>query len=168
MTDALAPAPVGPARFREALAALPSGVAVITSVGDGGAWCGATVSAFMSLSLDPPLVLMSLASGARTARAAQASGAFVAHIVGDGQRDIALSFAADGADKFGGLALTPNGRGAPVLHDFDVSLECALHAVHPGGDHLILVGLVEAVNARGRGAPAVWYDRAFHGLHSAA
>lgn len=156
---------VEPGLFRDALAALPAGVTVVTSADQNGAFVGATVSAFMSLSLDPPLVLVSLAANARTALAAIATGAFAAHIVGVRHKDLAMQFASPGgADKFAGVRHHVNGRGVPVLDDFDISLECSLYAQHPGGDHLILIGLVESINALEQGPPAVWYDRNFHSL----
>lgn len=156
---------VRPDLFRDALAALPAGVTVVTSADVDGSFVGATVSAFMSLSLNPPLVLVSLAAGARTALAAQASKCFAAHIVGGRHRDLAMKFASSSAtDKFTDTRHHVNARGVPVLDDFDISLECSLYAEHPGGDHVILIGLVEAVNIVDRGPPAVWYDHGFHSL----
>ncbi|WP_091741517.1 flavin reductase family protein [Phenylobacterium immobile] len=155
---------IQPELFRDALSGLPAGVTVITSVDSAGVFVGATVSAFMSLSLDPPLVLASVAASARTALAAQSSGAYAAHIVGAKHQDLAMRFASSNPDKFEGLRYHLSARGVPVLEDFDISLECSLYAEHPGGDHTILVGLVEAVNMVERGPPAVWYDRSFHNL----
>jgi flavin reductase ActVB len=158
---------VEPERFRDALSALPAGVTVITSVDGAGGFVGATVSAFMSLSLDPPLVLASLSASARTALAAQSSGGFVAHIVGTKHQDIAMRFASSHPDKFEGLRHHLSAKGSPVIEDFDISLECSLYAEHPGGDHVILIGLVEAVNVLEKGQPAIWYDRNFHSLRQA-
>ena len=157
---------VQPELFRDALSALPSGVTVVTCVDGSGGFVGATVSAFMSLSLDPPLVLASLSASARTALAAQASGGFAAHIVGARHCDIAMRFASSNPNKFDGLRHHLSAQGAPVIDDFDISLECSLYAEHPGGDHVILIGLVEAVNVLEKGPPAVWYDRNFHSLHN--
>jgi flavin reductase (DIM6/NTAB) family NADH-FMN oxidoreductase RutF len=157
-----------PEDFRGALAALPAGVTVITSVGADGELAGATVSAFMSLSLEPPLVLVSLSATARTALAIRSAGAFCAHIVGARQTEAAMRFAAGGADKFAGLDHRPSLSGVPVLADFDVSLECSLAAEHAAGDHVLYVGLVERVNTTSKGEAVVWYDRRFHALQAPA
>lgn len=148
--------------FKRAMAAVPAGVSVVTAATAEGGWCGATLSAFMSLSLDPPLVAMAIAETSRTAAAIERSGAFAAHVVGARHQGLALQFASQAHDKFAGLTAQVNARGAPVIYDFDVAIECALHAAYPGGDHRIFVGLVERVRIADIGEPTVWFERAFH------
>ncbi|WP_091743236.1 flavin reductase family protein [Phenylobacterium immobile] len=151
-----------PADFKRAMAALPAGVAVVTAATRDGGWCGATLSAFMSLSLDPPLVAMAMAETSRTAAAIEAAGAFAAHIVGARQEAAAMRFASSGTDKFAGLTTEVNDRGTPVIQDFDVAVECVLEAAYPGGDHRIFVGRVEAVRIAGVVQPTIWFERGFH------
>ena len=156
---------VKPEAFRAALGGLPSGVTVVTSVARSGEFVGATVSAFMSLSLDPPLVLVSLSGGARTAHAVRDSAAFAVHVVGDRHQEIAMRFAAgNGVNKFDEISHRVNKRGVPVLDGFDICIECYLYAAYPGGDHVIYLGLVEDISLAELGPPAVWYDREFHRL----
>lgn len=148
--------------FKRAMAAVPAGVAVVTAATRDGGWCGAAVSAFMSLSLDPPLVAVALNEGSRTAVALESSGSFAAHIVGARHEALALQFASQANDKFAGMTTQVNARGVPIIRDFDVALECVLHAVHPGGDHRLFVGLVEAVRIEAVGQPTIWFERRFH------
>lgn len=159
---------VTPERFRDALAALPAGVVVLTSLGCTGEFAGATVSAFMSLSMDPPLVLLSLKSGTRTADAIRSCNGFAAHIVGERHRELALEFAGGGARKFDAVEYTLSETGIPILGDFDTVLRCSLYAEHPGGDHVIFIGQVEEIVMREGGSPAVWFDRRFHVLPPAS
>ena len=153
---------VSAADFKRAMAAVPAGVAVVTAASREGGWCGATLSAFMSLSLDPPMVAMAIAETSRTAAAISATGAFCAHIVGADHEAMAMQFASSAPDKFAGLTSEVNARGCPVIRDFDVAIECVLEASYPGGDHRIFVGRVEAVRVGEGSQPTIWFDRRFH------
>jgi len=152
-------------RFREALSALPAGVTIITSQDRDGAPVGATVSAFCSLSLDPPMILASLDANSRTASAIRDCGAFAVHIVRSGDEAMALHFASRVPDKFVGLRSHRNAQGVPVLEDCPLRLDCELSDIHPGGDHIIIVGgIVDIAIADDLSDPVVWHDRGFRRL----
>jgi flavin reductase (DIM6/NTAB) family NADH-FMN oxidoreductase RutF len=154
--------------FRAALGAIPAGVTVITSADPADVPVGATVSAFCSLSLAPPLVLLSLTSESRTARAIRDREAFAAHIIGVGQESLAFRFASADDHKFSGLQLSRNSLGVPVLEDCPLRIECTLFAEHPGGDHIIVIGEVQNIVFRGdRPEPIAWFERGFRRLDQA-
>jgi flavin reductase ActVB len=157
--------PVTAEHFRKALGAFPSGVVIVTGADRAGNAAGATVSAFTSLSLDPPLVLAALDRASRTLVAIREREAFVAHVVSRGHEDLAYRFATSSADKFSGSAFHLNERGVPVLDDCGIRLECRLFAEYPGGDHAIVVGEVEHIGMDGSSVtPVAWHDRSFRQL----
>ena len=150
--------PVTPDEFRAALSRFPSGVTVVTSRAASGEQYGITVSAFCSVSLRPPLVLVSIEKGVASHRTLQEANAFVVNILGKGHDHISQHFALPSPVEFEGLRWRPGLEDIPVLEDALVSIECRLRDAHDGGDHTIFVGEVEAVTIRD-GEPLVY----FHG-----
>ena len=158
---------VDAATFREALKDFPAGVTIVTSADSVDSPVGATVSAFASLSLEPPLIVVCLKRESGTVAAIRERRAFAVHILGNDQAQMALRFASDRSSKFEGLDFAANGAGVPLLGDCPVRLECELSDEMPGGDHVILVGLVaEASNAEVF-EPLVYANRRFLALGSA-
>ena len=155
------------ATFREALKDFPAGVTIVTSAGVDGQPVGATVSAFASLSLDPPLVVVCLKRESSTVAAIRARQAFAVHILGNNQAQLALRFASDRSPKFEALDFTANASVVPVLSDCPVRLECVLNDELPGGDHLMLVGLVVDACNTDTFEPLVYANRRFLALGSA-
>ncbi|HUH14954.1 MAG TPA: flavin reductase family protein [Gaiellaceae bacterium] len=126
--------------FRRAMARWPTGVAVVTSrAGDGPR--GATTNAFLSLSLEPPLVLVALELASNTLAATRSCGRFCVNVLAAGQDDLARRFAtkATGAEKLAGVAHELV-DGVPVLGGVTLWLACELERELEGGDHAILVG----------------------------
>lgn len=158
---------VDAATFRDALKDFPAGVTVVTSADSSGLPVGATVSAFASLSLEPPLIVVCLKRESGTVAAIRARGAFAVHILGNGQAQLALRFASDGSPKFEGLDYAANASGVPMLGDCPVRLECELSSEMPGGDHVILVGLVANASNAEAFEPLVYANRRFLALGSA-
>lgn len=148
----------GPAAsvFRQAMRGLVSGVSVVSAVVDGQPY-GMTVSSFISVSLDPPLALVSLTSGSRTTEAVARSGRFAVSVLSAAQEMIARRFAAPGTDHFAGLAVAYGGHQVPIVPNALVHVECAVEKTVAAGDHLLVVGRVHQVCQRA-GDPL-----AFHG-----
>jgi flavin reductase (DIM6/NTAB) family NADH-FMN oxidoreductase RutF len=144
MTAADGPSPSFTGReMRDALGLFPTGVAVITAQAPEGERLGATVSSFNSVSLDPPLVLFSLARTAKAIAAWEAMSHFAVNILGEHQSEISTRFARALTDKWEGLSPRPANRiGAPLIRDALAWFECATWARYDGGDHIILVGHV--------------------------
>lgn len=130
------------AEFRKAMAEFPSGVTVVTALDEQGGLVGFTASAFSSLSLDPPLVLVCPALTSATYPHLVRGGRFAIHILAADQQDIAMAFASKGADKVAALEWTLSDLGNPLLEGSSCVLECSLWREYEGGDHAILVGEV--------------------------
>ena len=152
------PNDVSPDDFRAALARWPSGVTIVTAAGP----VGMTVSAFCSLSLDPPLVLVSLAHAATMHDPVLAADGFAVHILEHDQPELSTRFATP-VDRFDGLAYDTGPFGAPLLHGGVARLVCQKHATTDGGDHTILIGRVVQVDAHS-GDPLLYYRGAYRGL----
>jgi len=150
-------------RFRDAMAAFPSGVTIMTTADRTGRPCGFTASSFCSLSLDPPLVLVCLAKTAKCHPAFQQSDDWSIQIIAARHLALAMRFATKGGDKFAGGEFTPDERGVPVLPDAPVRLTCSAHARYDGGDHIILVARVHEVAIRDE-HPLLYFRRTFHPL----
>lgn len=144
--------------FRAALARWASGVTIVTAAGP----VGMTVSAFCSLSLDPPLVLVSLAHAATMHDPVLAAEGFAVHILDDDQPALSTRFATP-VDRFDGLAYDTGPFGAPLLRGGVARLVCQKHATADGGDHTILIGRVVQVDVRA-GDPLLYYRGAYRGL----
>ena len=167
-----APTGVSGLELRRVIGAFATGVAVITTESDGQPQ-GMTVNSLTSVSLDPPLLLVCLTRGARTTAALLQRGAFVVNVLSTRQEDVANRFARRGEDHFAGLPTVRNARGLPVIPKALATLDCAVEAVQPGGDHEIVVGRVlgcerdertplvffsgRYFELGARGGPADWY-----------
>lgn len=132
-----------PAKLRQAFGTFATGVTVIGSTAPDGRPVGATANSFTSLSLNPPLLLVCLDLRSKTLEAIHRTGSFSVNVLSEGQREISNAFASKRDDKFDTLDWRPGGTGAPLIGDSIGWFDCRLHAAHPGGDHEILVGLIE-------------------------
>ena len=154
-----------PAEFREAMSSLASGVVIVTSWLGGRPW-GTTVTSFVSVSAEPPTILVSLCSETTSARAIDDAGAFGASILGRQHWAAARHGAAPGAAKFlerftdpSHLGLNPSIAGALAHLDCDVVERVEV------ADHTIFIGRVRAARvAADRGAPLLYFRRAYRTL----
>jgi flavin reductase (DIM6/NTAB) family NADH-FMN oxidoreductase RutF len=117
---------------------------------------GMTVSAFCSLSLQPPLVLLCIEHTASVHRALTTAPGFVVNILSARQEQIARRFSIVDIDRFEGVGFTRSSNGYPILEDVLGLIECRRFALHDGGDHTIVVGEVEATNIE-TGTPLLYY-----------
>jgi len=161
-------ASVAQSEFRHVLGHFASGITVITAPDAGGGTrgpAGFTCQSFSSLSLDPPLVTF-LVSGASTSwpRISRA-GVFCVNILSADQGRLCRAFARSGADKFAGIAWDPSPvTSAPMLAGALAWIDCSIDDVHPGGDHLIVVGRVNHLAAAPDGEPLLYYRGTFGGF----
>ncbi|MDQ0761618.1 flavin reductase family protein [Streptomyces canus] len=155
-------APVEQAEFRRVLGSFASGVTVVTAPGAPGEEpAGFACQSFSALSLDPPLVAFMVGRTSTTwPRIAQA-GVFCVNVLSAQQGGLCRAFAVSGADKFAGVAHDPApASGAPRLAGTLAWIDCTIHAVHTGGDHLIVVGRVDALGpGDGDGEPPLLFHR---------
>lgn len=149
--------------FRAAMTRFASGVTIATTVDAQGDWVGFTASAFCSLSLRPPLVLVCQARTATSYEAFMGCDRFLINILGQQHEELAHRFASKGADKFAGGEFRASRSGLPLLEDALATVGCDMHARYTGGDHVIYVGEVYYCRVRD-GAPMLHFDRRFWGL----
>jgi flavin reductase (DIM6/NTAB) family NADH-FMN oxidoreductase RutF len=150
-----------PRAFRNALGRFATGVTVITTQGPDGP-LGFTANSFAALSLDPPLVLWSPARASARFPVFSVAQAFAIHVLAADQASLGARFVRGGAG-FDGLEHDLSESGVPVLVDTLARFDCQLHATHDGGDHLIVVGLVEQAMYR-EGAPLVFSQGGYGGF----
>ncbi len=154
-------APVDPGEFRRVLGGFASGVTVITAQDEAGP-TGFACQSFASLSLDPPLVAFMVARTSTTWPRIARAGAFCVNVLGAEQGALCRGFAVSGADKFAGVGHdAAPATGSPRLHGAPAWIDCRVHAVHTGGDHLIVVGRVEALGATDDVAPLLFHRGRF-------
>jgi len=139
---ASAVAAVDPRDFRSSLGLYATGVAVVTTTAPGGENVGLTINSFASVSLDPPLILWSLAKTSPRLDLFAAADHFAVNILARAQEEVCMRFARPGEDRFAGLDTAPGIGGVPLIPDCLAHLECAREQVIEGGDHLILIGRV--------------------------
>ncbi|ANW18801.1 flavin reductase family protein [Streptomyces clavuligerus] len=166
------PADIDAGEFRRVLGGFPSGVTVITAhtPDDPAGPAGFACQSFSALSLDPPLVVFMVGRTSSTWPRIARAGGFCVNVLNEDQGALCRGFAvsgADGRDKFAGVAHRPAPvTGSPLLTGAQAWLDCRVHAVHPGGDHLIVVGRVLGLGAAddGAGEPLVFHRGAFRRL----
>jgi flavin reductase (DIM6/NTAB) family NADH-FMN oxidoreductase RutF len=148
--------------FREAMAAVCTPVSVVTAV-DHDRPHGTTVSAFASLSMSPPMVLVSLDQTSDLLRIVRDAGTFGLNILGAEQVSLARTFATKGSAKFAGIRWREK-HGVPCIEGVRGWLACHVERLIDGGDHVIILGTVRAAESES-GAPLTYHERTF-GTHS--
>jgi len=131
-----------PKEFRNALGQFATGVTIVTTMDESGKPFGVTASSFNSVSLDPPLVLWSLAKTAHSMPAYQSSGGFNVHVLASHQDDLSNQFAQRSDDKFAGIDWKKCDKGFPLLPECAALFRCTTTFQYEGGDHIIFVGEV--------------------------
>lgn len=146
--------------MRAALGHFATGVTIVTARAADGAAVGLTVNSFNSVSLQPPLVLWSLALASRARPVFEACTHWAVHVLSAEQRALAQRFARRDGDRWAGVHWTEGLGGVPLLPGVLASFECRALQHHPGGDHLILLG--EVLRCRQRdGEPLLYHRGAF-------
>lgn len=154
--------------FRATLSKFPSGVTVVTARSADGERIGLTVSAFSSLSLDPPLVLVCLDHATKSLQAYTEGPGFCINILAHDQAEISNAFGfPNESSPFQSCEYIDGLFGSTIIKGALASIECAWHAVHPGGDHAILVGSVERVTRRDDADPLLYFDGGYTTLGGA-
>lgn len=146
-----------PRALRSALGSFATGVTVMTTLRPDGSPVGLTVNSFASVSLDPPLVLWSLAARSPSLAAFRAAGHFGVNVLAADQQALCGRFARPAADKFAGVDWAPGACGVPLLAGCVATFECRSAFNNWGGDHVIFVGHVERFATAER--PALLFHR---------
>jgi len=140
--------PIDKDLFRAVLGRFASGVTIVTTTDADGRDQGMTVSAFSSLSLEPPLVLVCIDHNASVWPAFECAEHFAINILGSQQEALSRRFSSRDGDRFAGVGFTRGTTGVALLDDTLASVECVVTSRVPHGDHSILVGSVEGGAAR--------------------
>lgn len=152
--------PFDPRDFRRALSMFGTGVTIVTARAEDGTPVGMTANSFNSVSLDPPMVLWSLAKSARSLAVFHAAEHWNVHILANGQDSLSNRFARAGEDKFTGLALDESRTAAPLLPGCSARFQCRTVFRYEGGDHIIFVGEVIGFD-RSERAPLLYVSGAY-------
>jgi 3-hydroxy-9,10-secoandrosta-1,3,5(10)-triene-9,17-dione monooxygenase reductase component len=128
--------------LRQALGQFATGVTIVTTAGPGGTPIGVTANSFSSVSLEPPMVLWSLAAAAYSRSAFETAGYFCVHVLTAAQEELSRRFATQGSDKFAGVSWSPGLGHAPMLDEYVARFQCRNSHHFPVGDHIVMVGEV--------------------------
>lgn len=152
--------------LRRVMGHFATGVTVITTKDKDGAPNGLTANAFMSLSLDPALVLISVDKGATCYSCFELQNGFTVNFLSEDQEEVSRRFATKGADKFAGLKWHAGSNGAAIIDGALGYVECEITQCHDGGDHTIVVG--EILNASAGGdRPLLFFKGKYQRLPTA-
>lgn len=154
---------VDQAVFRQLLGRFATGVTVLTTVGPEGAPVGMTASSLASVSLEPPLLSVCVDRAAGLYVPIGTASHFAVNILAEHQEELSRRFAAGEATPFAGVGYRLNERGLALLDGALAHIECARHALHPTGDHDIVIGRVIG-GATGDGRPLVYYRGGYASL----
>ena len=158
--------PANPEELRQAMRLWTTGVTIVSAEHNNRRH-GMTVSSFTSLSLDPPLVLVSLEQVTKTHRLVQQAGYFGVTILDESQKQISDRFAGritEYSDRFIGLETFTLVSGAPLLAGGLAWLDCRVVVTYQAGNHNVFIGEVLAVKSKADGQPLLYFDRDYRHL----
>ncbi len=151
--------------FRASLAMFATGVTIVTARTPEGALVGLTANSFNSVSLQPPLVLWSLAQAAGSMAALSTGSHYAINILAADQKELAERFASRREDRWKGVLFTEGVGGAPLLTGAAATFECFNRSRYEEGDHVIFVGEVERCTHRAGAAPLLFHGGRFYTEH---
>ena len=156
--------PIDPDAFKKALRGWASGVTVVTSRA-GDKVHGMTVSAFSSVSADPPLVLICANRASTTHGIIEEGGVFAVNILAEHQQEVSNVFASSKYEdsRLERVGWTEGATGAPIIDEALASLECRVRSAHHEGSHTIYIGHVESVHASDAN-PLLYYKGGYRSL----
>ena len=155
---------IGSDDFRRVLGHFATGVTIVTTCNADSLPAGLTVSAFASLSLEPPLVLVCVDHKSQSYPALRESGRFAVNFLTTGQDAVSRRFASTRLDKFDGVPFHVSDLGLPLLEEALAHIECTTVSTHVEGDHTIFVGRVERARVGG-GEPLLYFRGQYHRIH---
>jgi 3-hydroxy-9,10-secoandrosta-1,3,5(10)-triene-9,17-dione monooxygenase reductase component len=149
--------------FRRALGQFASGVTVVTTRDAAGEPLGLTVSAFCSVSLHPPLVLVCLDRRSDTNHGVRDCGHFAVSVLAEEQEEVSRRFAAPGKGKFDGFACHEGRHGLLLVPGALAHVQCRVRSRHEEGDHVVWIGEVIALSVQ-PGRPLLYHAGAYRAL----
>jgi flavin reductase (DIM6/NTAB) family NADH-FMN oxidoreductase RutF len=155
--------PIERNELRRVMGHFATGVTIITTIAKDGGIFGLTANAFTSVSLDPPLLLISVDKKAESYPCFEDSKVFTVNILSDEQESLSRKFAVSGGDKFQGVAYHSGANGVPILDGTLAYLECKLYATYNGGDHTLFLGEIEQAETR-EVKPLIFYRGGYRAI----
>ncbi len=149
--------------FRDVLGCYPTGVCVVTSAHEGGRH-GMAIGSFTSISLNPPLVGFFPDKSSTSWPRIEKTGRFCVNVLAADHLEICQRFASKMADKFEGLSHAQSPAGLPIIEGAVAWIECKIATIHEIGDHLLVVGAVDALEKSEDGAPLLFFRGSYHRL----
>jgi flavin-dependent trigonelline monooxygenase, reductase component len=146
-----------PRALRDAFGCFMTGVTVVTTIDAGGQPLGFTANSFSSVSLDPPLLLVSIANRSQSRQAFTNGTGFAVNVLAEGQKDVSATFARPVADRFASVYWKRGPVGSPLIAGVSAWFDCTLERVVEAGDHTILIGRIGGFDATP--APGLGYYR---------
>ncbi|TAM47912.1 MAG: flavin reductase [Burkholderiaceae bacterium] len=151
--------------FRASLGMFATGVTIVTARTTAGQLVGLTANSFNSVSLEPPLVLWSLARAAASMSTLSAGSHYAINILAASQKNLAERFATRGANRWDGVDYTEGTGGAPLLTGAAATFECFNRSRYEEGDHVIFVGEVERCAHRPGAVPLLFHGARYYTEH---
>lgn len=148
---------IDPKELREAFGSFMTGVTIVTSTTADGEPIGFTANSFASVSLDPPLLLVSIANASGNYDNFVGAKRFAISILSEAQTDASNTFARRNPDRFAAVSWTNSALGSPILDEVSAWFDCTMHTVVEAGDHAVLIGQVEHFHTAG--LPGLGYYR---------
>ncbi|UUZ65441.1 flavin reductase family protein [Polaromonas sp. P1(28)-13] len=142
-----------------------TGVTIVTARTPAGTLIGLTANSFNSVSLNPPLVLWSLAQAAGSMAALSAGSHYAINILAADQKELAERFGSKRADRWTDVLFTEGASGSPLLSGAAATFECFNRSRYEEGDHVIFVGEVERCSHRAGAAPLLFHGGKFYTEH---
>lgn len=147
------------AHYRQVMGHFPTGVVIVAAPGP----VGTAIGSFVSLSIEPPLVAFTMQKTSSTWPRIREAGVFCVSVLAEDQEAVCRTFAQSGTDKFAGIGYDEMPSGSPRINDCTAWMDCAVEAVHDGGDHEIVVGRVREMGVARETKPLVFF-RGGYGL----
>ena len=148
---------IDPQEYRNALGCFVTGVTVVTTLKPDGERIGLTVNSFNSVSIDPPLILFSLARQALSLPHFRDTDHFAVNVLQEGQLHLSNNFARSSTEKWDDVTVHVGETGCPLLPGCAAIFECRKYAEYDGGDHVIFVGEVLSMEADHGADPLVYH-----------
>ena len=149
--------PLDPRALRNAFGTFMTGVTVVTAHDKDGQPLGFTANSFTSVSLDPPMILVCLANSSYNYDALVNAEGFAVNILAENQIDVSNTFARPVDDRFATVDWRNGPCGSPVIDGVSAWFDCKMHQTVEAGDHIILIGAVEAFDSNT--TPGLGYAR---------
>ncbi|GAF43596.1 flavin reductase family protein [Rhodococcus wratislaviensis] len=150
--------------FRHVLGHYPTGIVVVTAVGESGQPVGMAVGSFTSVSLEPPLVAFLPDKSSSSFPLLREAASFCVNVLSEDQEDLCRQFARKGIDRFHGVEWSPAPSGAPVLAGSVAWIDCIPQTLHEAGDHFIVIGRVQALVATSDRRPLLFFRSSYDQL----